>query len=302
MQAGLGRSRGGAVNLSLALTALNPALAQSGPLSALGALFGAALLALAVYWLRGLYVQATRGRLMGLWWGVGGWLCLFLAPILYVPALFGLGAAALLLGEYWRGASRTVQAKNLPPASARAWPLVMTVLGLFLSGSAARALATAPAAESDSGDLALLALGLACLLAGLGRLLALQGLRQFGRRLPSSAPWLKSGFALRWAAVSVPETPELSVSLTGRGAELHNVARGPLQLVGWSPAGNNAWLQVYGPAGTPLSSLDVGQSAFLPLSETDSGVRVWYTDASATPRLFRADWTPAAQASRRVLN
>lgn len=254
------------------------------PLEPLGPVSGALALCVAViagYWL-GRVAREARARFRPgvAWWGVPGLAALLAAAIVDVPALFGIGAAALLLAEFWPDAYR--------PAAARpafAWPAVGAVTGGAL---VVGVLGQAP-------QPLLLVFALALLLAGVGGLVA-SALYVAGR------PVL--GFQARWNTPHVPEWPELNVTLTERGAQLKNVSRGRVRLAGWSPAGVNAWYRVRGEDGRVLAELRAGQVALLPVSEWDSGVRVWYgrgrVDAPA--RLFRADWTPAARAAERILN
>jgi len=246
--------------------------------------YGLALALIAGYWLWRVGREArNRWEPRVAWWAVPGLALLLLAPLLEVPALFGLGAALLLLAEFWPGAYR--------PARERpgwAWPLVGLLSGLTLLGLIA---------VRGASEVALAA-ALTSLLAGVGGLLAwaLFRARPASARLP--------GLEVRFARVQFPEWPDLSVTLTGRGARLVNVSGGPLRLAGWSPSGTNAWLRVRDEGGAPLNVLGAGQSAFLPLGQRTGGVRVWYLSGSrrSEPRLFRADWTPQAYADSRVLN
>lgn len=238
---------------------------------------------IAAYWLWRVAREArARWEPRVAWWAVPGLALLLLAPLLEVPALFGLGAALLLLAEFWPGAFR--------PARTRpswAWPLVGVLGGLALLGL----VAVQPGREA-----AALVAALASLLAGLGGLSAWALYRVRPARLP--------GLEVRFGRVRQPEWPDLSVTLTGHGARLVNVSGGPLRLAGWSPSGSNAWLRVRDEGGAPLNVLAAGQSAFLPLGAREGGVRVWYLSGRRRreARLFRADWTPRAYADGRVLN
>lgn len=223
------------------------------------------------------------------WWAVPGLVCLLLAPILDVPALFGVGAAGLLLAEFWPLAYRR-QATRPEPA----WPAVGTVVSLVAIWGVLRG-------EPQPALLAAL-LGLA-LASGAGLLIAW--------RFPAATAPQSLNFQARWNRAVTPEWPELNVTLSAQGAHLRNVSRTPLRLAGWSPAGMNAWYRVRDEQGRVLAELAAGQVALLPVTPQDSGVRVWYGPAdrrrgkaaeTEPARLFRADWTPAALASQRILN
>lgn len=253
------------------------------PIAQVTAPFAVMVSLLSLYWL----VRVAREARMGFvprvaWWAVPGVLLLLLTPVLDVPALFGVGAALLLLAEFWPGA--------YVPARVRpgwAWPAVGLVTGIVLALSVLRS------AQVESVA-AFAAMG--CLLAGTGGMLA----AVLGPRRPARI----LGFEARWKATVTPEWPDLSVSLSPRGAHLKNVSRGALRVAGWSPAGVNAWYRVRGEDGRAMNVLQAGQVAFLPLDEHDRGVRVWYAPerGRAATCLFRADWTPPARAAQRVLN
>nr|WP_221269812.1 hypothetical protein [Deinococcus budaensis] len=252
------------------------------PAAGLTPLYGLTLALIAAYWLWRVAREArARWEPRVAWWAVPGLALLGLAPLWEVPALFGLGAALLLLAEFWPGAFR--------PARERpgwAWPMVGVLGGLALLGLVA----------AQRGSEVALAAALASLLAGLGGLSAWA----LYRARPARPP----GLEVRFGQVRQPEWPDLSVTLTGQGARLVNVSGGPLRLAGWSPSGSNAWLRVRDEGGAPLNVLAAGQSAFLPLGAREGGVRVWYLPARrrSEARLFRADWTPQAYADSRVLN
>ncbi|MEW6421745.1 MAG: hypothetical protein AB1511_08460 [Deinococcota bacterium] len=253
------------------------------PIEQVTPLYALALALIAGYWLWRVAREARqRGVPHVAWWAVPGLALLWLTPLTAVPALFGIGAALLLLAEFWPGAFR--------PARARpgwTWPLVGVLVGLALLALIA----------AQGGSEISVMLALTALLAGLGGLLSAGLYREWSATRPL-------GLEVRFARVQLPEWPDLSVTLTERGARLVNVSDGPLRLAGWSPSGMNAWLRVRTEGGAPLNTLHVGQSAFLPLSERACGVRVWYVPGhrQAQPRLFRADWTPQAYADQRVLN
>lgn len=261
---------------------------------------------IAAQWLWRVGREARLGFTPGVaWWAVPGLMCLLLAAILDVPALFGVGAALLLLAEFWPPAYRRPRSRPDP-----AWPAVGAVLSLVaVVGVLRREALGAPGGGAGPQPVLLtLLLGLSVASAA-GLLGAL--------RFPKAATRPALGFQARWNRTLTPDWPELNVTLSERGAHLRNVSRTPLRLAGWSPAGMNAWYRVRDEQGRVLAELAAGQVALLPVTPFDSGVRVWYgpvegrrgadprgeQDAGSPPaRLFRADWTPAAHAARRVLN
>ncbi|WP_102127057.1 hypothetical protein [Deinococcus planocerae] len=256
------------------------------PISRLTPLYALVLGLIAAYWLWRVAGEARRRWVpRAAWWAVPGLALLWLTPLTDVPALFGVGAALLLLAEFWPGAFRPTRERP-----GWAWPLTFLLSGLTLLGLVA----------VQGGGGASVTAALAALLAGLGGLLA-AGLFPAGR----AAPRLP-GLEVRFGRVRQPEWPDLSVTLTERGARLVNVSSGPVRVAGWSPSGVNAWLRVRDEGGLPLNRLAAGQSALLPLGERAGGVRVWYVPegrgGGAEARLFSADWTPPAYADMRVLN
>lgn len=245
--------------------------------------YALSLALIAAYWLWRVAREARFGWVPRVsWWAVPGLGLLHLTPPLEVPALFGVGAALLLLAEFWPGAFRP--ARERPSL---AWPLVGVLTGLLL---------LARIAVWGGTDVSV-TLALMALLAGLGGGLCAALHRT---RRPERTP----GLEVRFGPVQQPEWPDLSVTVTERGARLVNVSKAPLRLAGWSPSGINAWLRVRDEGGAPLNTLGSGQSAFLPLPQHAGGIRVWYVTGprGGEPRLFRADWTPQAYADRRVLN
>ncbi|GAA0511773.1 hypothetical protein [Deinococcus depolymerans] len=253
-------------------------------------LSGPLLLALAligVYWL----ARVGRAARLALrpaqaWWAVPGLALLLLAPLLDLPALFGLGAALLLLSEFAPGAFRPAPAQLPGRWEQAGWPLVSAVLGAGL---------LAGGSGTGAAGAAWLPLAVSALLAGGAGLLG-AALTPLHRRAPL-------GFQVRWNRTVTPEWPDLSVTVTDQGAYLKNISGRALRLAGWSPAGLNAWYRVREAGGRPLLELRSGQEALLPLTAQDSGVRVWYAPLRVDePHLFRADWTPPDRADARVLN
>ena len=238
--------------------------------------YALALSLLAAFWLGRVAREARRGRVPRVgWWFVPGLLTLLLARVGDLAALFGIGASLLLLAEYWPGAYARPQRRPR-----LAWPLAGLLLALGLLTSSLLA---------GQANLPTVFATLLSLLTGLAGLLAAALFPRPARREEAQ------GFALRWQQPQLPEWPEFSVTLTRQGAQLTNTSPQPLKVVGWSPRSINGWLPPRGEEGRPLDLLASGQSAFLPLSERETGVRVWYV-APQTPaqtRLFRADWTPS---------
>ena len=280
------------------MTDLPPALLTPTGLPGVTWLYALALAALAVFWWVRVAREARRGRIprQG-WWFVPGLLALLLAGPTELPALFGVGVALLLLAEFWplayaRPRARTGrgQTGSGHTAPRLGWPLFGLVGGFLLLSSALMA---------GEANLATVLSVVAALVAGVGGLLAATLLPRPAHRPPN-----EPGFALRWQTPLVPEWPELSLSLTGEGAQLTNTSPQSVRVAGWSPARTNAWLRLRTAEGTPLDTLPAGQSAYLPLQPYASGPRVWYVLPSDPhrPRLFRADWTPPVTGPERVLN
>lgn len=251
------------------------------------ALFALSVALLALFWLSRVGREARLGLVPGVaWWAVPGLGLLLLAPSVESGAVFGVGAALLLLSHYWPRAYRLSAERP-----GIAWPWV----GLL--GSAA--MAWGAAQQPAGGQPALLILALVMVLASLAALIS-------AAFYPRPAP-AALGFSTRWNRTVTPEWPDLSVTLTEQGAQLKNTSAQALRLAGWSPAGVNAWFRVRDEGGQVVNELRSGQVAVLPVTERDSGVRVWYGKASKKDDtgqglLFRADWTPTARADQRVLN
>lgn len=263
---------------------LSPSFLGAG-WSRLSVVYLLAVVALLLYWLGRIWRNGRQARVPGAaWWGLPGVLLLLYAAVLEQPTFFALGAFALLLAEFWPRAYRQAGARP-----AWFWPLLGLILGTALLAGLPRQSTPQPLVTVTA--LALLLAGLA----GLTSTLAWRALRLAQR--PTVWP--------RWAKTMTPEWPDLSISLTGEGAELKNISSTALALAGWSPASMNGWLLIRDGQGQPIWTLEAGQTALLPLNEYASGVRVWYSPAdsrSDEARLFRADWTPTRYQSSRVLN
>lgn len=246
--------------------------------------FVAACAVLALHWLVRVGLAARRRQRPAVsWWSVPGLVLLPLAPLLEVPVLFGLGAALLLLADWWPRAFVPVRQRP-----AWAWGLVLTVLG----GGAWLA---------QPMTFLSLGLGLALPLCGLAQLLG--GLLwrapqpQAGWLPPSGLGKVESptfGTSVRWRPRVRPDPPELSVALGPGYLTLRNESGEAVQLRGWSPAHRNAFL-----------ALD---RALAPRAEhrlrrdpAQRGVRVWYTaERSREVRVLHADWQEPAP--ERTLN
>ncbi len=246
----------------------------------------------AAYWLLRVLREAGQRRVPAVaWWAAPGWVTMLFAGILAQPTFFALGAAGLLLAEFWPGAYKPAALR--PPAL---WAAFGTVLGLVLLGVTLWQWGAKPEPVA-------LAAALAAFVAGLAGLLSSLGWRPEAAQPQQAQHWA------RLARVSVPDQSDLSLTLTGNGtnlrAELQNVSQHTLQLAGWSPVRMtpvNAWLPFKNSAGQRVNTLRMGESTFLPLDEYDRGLRVWYmwADQDNQPLLFRADWQPPQR--DRVLN
>lgn len=265
---------------------LGPLLALS-PLTEVTGMYALVVALIALHWVLRVGREARLGYLPSVaWWAVPGLAMLLLTPTLDVPALFGLGAAALLLAEFWPLPYRRASRRPSP-----AWPLVWVLIGGVLALNMWQA--------GQAEPLAFVA-ALSALLAGLAGLL---GVALYPARGTAAKTRPALNFQTRWHRTVTPDWPDLSVTLSAQGAHLRNISPRPVRLAGWSPAGINGWFRVRGPDGEVLSELRAGQEALLPVGERDSGVRVWYgPDKSPEAHLFRADWTPVGRADQRVLN
>ncbi|WP_261663846.1 hypothetical protein [Deinococcus sp. Marseille-Q6407] len=241
---------------------------------------------LALYWLaRVAFAARRRQRPAVSLWSIPGLLLLPLAPLLEVPALFGIGAALLLLAEWWPRAF--VPARQRPEWG---WGLVLTVLG------GAALLADPPSFLSLSGGVALSLWGLARLLSGL----LWRPARPPARWLPPSTLGKREaptfGTEVRWQVRQVPDPPELSVTVRQHDLLLRNDSGQELLLRGWAPAHRNAFLALD-------KRLPPAAEQRLRRAPDQSGVRVWYTPAgSSEVRVLRADWQAPDPAQERVLN
>lgn len=240
---------------------------------------------LAAYWFYRVAREARAERVPRVaWWAVPGLVMMLYSQGLEQPqpTFFALGAACLLLAEFWPYAYR--RSAGRPPAT---WP----VLGLILGAAVVMSIFN----KSEQQSFAF-AVGLSAVLAGLAGLIT-------AGFWPKPRP-ASLGFGARWKPITVPEWPDLSVTLTARGAELKNVSRQTLELAGWSPISINGWLMVRDEHGQSLNKLRAGQTAFIPLPDDERGVRVWYAVSGKTsdPRLFRADWVPVHAQNSRILN
>ncbi len=265
-------------------------------LTQLTPLYAAVLLAAALMWLWQVAQAARRslwprlGVLMPL--GLGS---LLAAPVLDVPALFGMGAAFVLIAAYWP----VLRLRSAPSCWTRSWPWLMFSAGLLWAVGAVQV-------QSIAGLLG----GVVLTLFAAAHLLS--ALLYPRRRPPAARPI--SPFLRRWHEALVPATPDLELTLDVDAARLLNTSGRTLHLAGWSPASGNAWLRARSSAGTPLTTLNAGETAYLtPWSPLDSGhsggLRLWYArDGEEVTYLFRADWASSwalpgdTEARQRVLN
>ncbi|AWN23073.1 hypothetical protein DKM44_07395 [Deinococcus irradiatisoli] len=272
-------------------------------LTQLTPLYVAVLLAAALMWLW----QVAQAARRSLWPRLGvlmplGLASLLAAPLLDVPALFGMGAAFVLIAAYWPA----LRLRRPPGRWARreAW-LIFAAALLWAVGAVLGAL---PARTPFNDTQWILASGLTLYAAA--RLLSVL---LYPRRRPATARRVPDPFLRRWQGTLIPDLPDLELTLDVNAARLLNTSGRTLHLAGWSPASSNAWLRARSAAGAPLSTLNAGETAYLtPWSPLDaghsSGLRLWYVrDGEDATYLFRADWTgswarPGEAAPERVLN
>lgn len=246
--------------------------------------FFIATILVAIYWLWRV-AQAARTQQVPrmAWWGLPGLLCLFMAPILEIEYLLGIGAVFLLVAEFFP--NTFVKSAQRIDAS---WPLVGALLGLVLLLSMS--------ISGTSGNIWVYGFSWLILLWGLAGTIS-------SAFFQKDYPAQEKTILVRLKKAIEPEQPDLSVTLTPDGAELHNVSRKTLKLAGWSPATSNGWLVFRDERGYPLNDLKAGQVAFIPLEEYEAGIRVWYAfNNLSEPLVFRANWTPQTKMTQRVLH
>ena len=86
---------------------MNPLLFPLEPLYPVSGVLALSIALIAAYWLVRIGREARRRFVPTVaWWTLPGLGMLLAAAILDIPALFGVGAAVLLLAEFWPGAYR----------------------------------------------------------------------------------------------------------------------------------------------------------------------------------------------------
>ena len=260
-------------------------------------LYLAVLLGVALIWLW----QVAQAARKNLWPQLGvlmplGLGALLAAPVLDVPALFGMGAAFVLIAAYFP----LLRLRPLPGRTTLVW----TWLGL---GFSAALMMVSVQLQSVAGVLWAVPAALLSLALLLSRVLS-------PRRRPPRAAQLPAtnAFLRRWQGVVTPSLPDLELTLEVGAAKLLNTSGRTLHLAGWSPVSDNAWLSTRSADGSPLSRLPAGATAYLtpwsPLDSSSAGVRLWYArEGEDTTYLFRADWASSwvrgtPDAGERVLN
>ena len=262
-------------------------------------LYAAVLAGIAGVWLW----QVSQAARKSLWPRLGvlmplGLAALVAAPLLEVDALFGMGAAFVLIAAYWPVLRlRVAPRRNRQGAVWMSFALSLALLMLSV--------------QLQSAVNLLLALA-AALLSAAHLLFGLLAPRRAAR--PAALPPVSQPFLRRWQGAVTPAVPDLELSLDVEAAKLLNTSGRTLHLAGWSPASGNAWLRTRSADGEWLGSLRAGETAYLvpwkPVSSAPSeGVRLWYVrDGEEATYLFRADWANSwLQASlpetgERVLN
>ncbi|MFC4455605.1 hypothetical protein [Deinococcus sonorensis] len=257
------------------------------PITELTPFYLAALAALAVCWLVQVARQARQGERPHFTLLTPVALALLAAaPLTEVYALFGMGAALLLIGFYWPYAYRAAPLPQQASVTARP-ALALTTAGLLL---------LSPQLAAPSPGLAV---------TGVSALLLLMGLLLTRLLLPlRRAPSLPAGLNVRFGSSRVPALPDLELHLDQGTARLHNIGPANLYLAGWSPGSVNSWLIPRDDTGHPLQLLPAGSVATLaPWPAHEQGLRVWYVrqDQPDVPLLYSAEWQAPDRPSR-VLN
>ncbi|MGI8746758.1 MAG: hypothetical protein ACR2J4_00185 [Deinococcus sp.] len=268
------------------------------------------LLALALEWLWRVWREGRQHARPGLArLAPPGLTALLAAPLTHTDALFGVGAALLLIAAYAPAAYLPRPALSGQQARDAAGRSLVGLLGLFVCAPLLLALGTPGKGWSAgwTGSLAgtgwlagAWAVWAGVTLWALGQALGLASGRRASARAASRGP----GLGLRFGPLASPEWPDLELRLEPGRARLLNVGSSALYLAGWSPASVNAWLLPRDEGGRPLGRLPVGKAALLtPWPQGEAGLRVWYRrDGSpGGGMVFRADWTPPGSLAR-VLN
>lgn len=250
--------------------------------------FIAALGVLVLYWLGRIAFAARQRKRPGpALWSVAGLLSLLLAPLTEVPALFGLGAAVLLLADWW---PRAFVATGQRPRWG--WGLMLVLVGAGVL------------AVTKLTYLSLM-LGGALTLGGLAWLLS--GLLWPTQRPISEGWWLPPsslgklqaptfGSEWRWQPQWQPDPPDLSLSLGQGYLLLHNSSGQTVHLRGWSPTHRNTFLALD-------TRLPAAAQQRLSREPQQQGVRVWYTmEGQSGVRVLRTDWLEGEAGGERTLN
>ncbi|AZI42215.1 hypothetical protein EHF33_05180 [Deinococcus psychrotolerans] len=268
-------------------------------LTQLTPLYAAVLLGVAITWLW----QVAKSARRSLWPRLGilmplGLTSLLAAPVLDVPALFGMGAGLVLIAAYW-----PVLRLRGPPRPAEGGLMWLLLIAGLLSVSWGVQMQSA---NLLFGAAALTLYSLALLLSA----------TLYPKRFNVIAPNFKVSptFLRRWQGAVTPAVADLELTLDVNAARLVNTSGHTLHLAGWSPASGNAWLRTRSADGELLSTLSAGETVYLmPWSPMrggpHEGVRLWYArEGEDATYLFRADWANAwvsqgaAEAGERVLN
>lgn len=261
-------------------------------------LYTAVLVVVAAMWLW----QIAQAARKSLWPRLGilmplGLVSLLAAPVLDVPALFGMGAAFVLIAAYFP----LMQLRATPRRYALVWTLLTVAVALAWMVAAVQL----QSVNYLFGSVALLLYSWALLLSAL----------LYPRRAAHSAPLNgpTTPFLRRWQGAVIPTVADLELTLEVDAARLLNTSGQTLYLAGWSPASANAWLGIRNEAGQPLAALNAGETAYLtpwsPISShPNEGVRLWYSrEGEDATYLFRADWAnswakTSLEVGERVLN
>lgn len=280
------------------------------PITQLTPLYGLLIALVALHWLRRVQLEAQAARIPRLAWaaafGVG---FLLMAPTLENPLLIGIGAALLLLVDWWLPAYQRAPANWRPERWLAACALVLGLVAVAMALLQVEFVDWSP----ESIDI-VLSCGILTALVGLANLLVAHFLPQ---RIPKAVMWLPQNqlsqdFAWRWRTVLPSEGNELSVSLHEQWAELRNETDYTLYLLGWSPIGLsqvagprlglNVWLMPKNTQDQAVRQLVAGETLSLPIPAEARGIKLWYRHASATtlkgskdeakgPYMFRASWS-----------
>jgi hypothetical protein len=216
-----------------------------------------------------------------------GLAALMLAPLLQTEALFGFGAALLIIAAYAPASYVLATPAHAQRARTVGGGLVLTLV--LLGGALLAYRLSDPAAATIWPLWSGLVLAALAYMLGAGQ-----------PRVQAETP----GFSLRFRPSHAPSWPDLELRFDGEQARVQNIGAASLVLAGWSPTGQNSWRRPLDAQGRPLALLPRGATATLaPWPEGENGVRLWYVRQNAPTEalVFRADWTQP-DSPRRVLN